>query len=171
MQPDFEDEDHLYTRIARLKFAFAREVAGYDVSEGEGQEPINAVYYKNDGASFLCEGLDLIDTLDEIFATEPSSDECVSQCTSWTDNRLDDEIESPVGLNCSDGNEGWMSTSYTNAENARIGGRSVVNGCCVVNAYAGAAGDRGFDTSNLNKTWGAYDDGESEDNNILIFVR
>ena len=64
-----------------------------------------------------------------------------------------------------------MSSSYTNAENARIGGRSTVHSCCVVNAYAGAAGDRGFNTSVLNKTWAAYDDGETEDNNILIFVR
>ena len=58
MVPDFEDEDHLVTRIARRKFAFAREVAGYDVDEGVGQEPINAVYYYHDGDQYRphCDG-------------------------------------------------------------------------------------------------------------------
>jgi hypothetical protein len=58
MVPDFEYEEHLITRIARRKFAFAREVAGYDVIEGEGQEPINAVYYKDNGDQYRphCDG-------------------------------------------------------------------------------------------------------------------
>ena len=58
MVPDFEWEDHLITRIARRKFAFARDVAGYDVVEGVGQEPVNAVYYKNDGDQYRphCDG-------------------------------------------------------------------------------------------------------------------
>lgn len=58
MVPDFEWEDHLITRLARRKFAFAREVAGYDVVEGEGQEPVNAVYYKDDGDQYRphCDG-------------------------------------------------------------------------------------------------------------------
>ena len=58
MVPDYSYEDHLITRIARRKFAFAREVAGYDVIEGEGQEPINAVYYYHDGDQYRphCDG-------------------------------------------------------------------------------------------------------------------
>ena len=47
------------TRIARRKFAFAREVAGYHgVVEGVGQEPINAVYYYHDGDQYRphCDG-------------------------------------------------------------------------------------------------------------------
>lgn len=36
MQPDFEHEDSVTAKLARRKFAFAREVAGYDVREGEG---------------------------------------------------------------------------------------------------------------------------------------
>jgi hypothetical protein len=46
------------TRIARRKFAFAREVAGYEVEEGVGQEPVNAVYYKDDGDQYRphCDG-------------------------------------------------------------------------------------------------------------------
>ena len=59
MVPDFEDEDHLVTRIARRKFAFAREVVGYEgVIEGVGQEPINAVYYHHDGDQYRphCDG-------------------------------------------------------------------------------------------------------------------
>ena len=45
-------------RVARRKFAFAREVAGYNVQEGVGQEPINAVYYKDDGDQYRphCDG-------------------------------------------------------------------------------------------------------------------
>ena len=85
---------------------------------------------------------------------------------------MTDGSQDPVGLNCSDANEGWMSSSsYTGAENARIGGQSSWSTCCVMNAWAGAAGDRGFDTSEYNKTWGDYYTGEVEDDNILIFVR
>ena len=58
MVPDFDDEDYLVTRVARRKFAFARQVAGYDVIEGVGQEPINAVYYYHDGDQYRphCDG-------------------------------------------------------------------------------------------------------------------
>ena len=58
MVPDFENEDNHVTRIARRKFAFAREVARYDVTEGVGQEPINAVYYKDEGDQYRphCDG-------------------------------------------------------------------------------------------------------------------
>lgn len=58
MVPDFTNEDHLITGIARRKFAFAREVAGYDVVEGVGQEPVNAVYYKDNGDQYRphCDG-------------------------------------------------------------------------------------------------------------------
>ena len=35
-------------QVARRKFAFAREAAGYThLQEGDGQEPVNAVYYKD----------------------------------------------------------------------------------------------------------------------------
>ena len=58
MNPDFECEDDVNTRVARRKFAFAREVAGYDAWEGAGQEPINAVYYYHDGDQYRphCDG-------------------------------------------------------------------------------------------------------------------
>jgi len=43
MMPDFDDEMHTVTRLARRKFAFAREVAGYsELREGPGQEPIDS---------------------------------------------------------------------------------------------------------------------------------
>ena len=59
MLPDYSDEDFVVTRISRRKFAFAREVAGYDeLVEGPGQEPINAVYYKDYGDQYRahCDG-------------------------------------------------------------------------------------------------------------------
>jgi hypothetical protein len=55
--------------------------------------------------------------------------------------------------------------------NARIGGLSTDNRCCVFNAWLGAAGDRDSATSNLEKTWGAYSSGAEADDNILVFVR
>jgi len=60
MFPDFDDETHVVTRLSRRKFAFAREVAGYvKLHEGEGQEPINAVYYKDFGDQYRphCDGV------------------------------------------------------------------------------------------------------------------
>ena len=43
-----DDEANTITRMVRRKFAFARDVAEYDeLIEGEGQEPLNSVYYKN----------------------------------------------------------------------------------------------------------------------------
>jgi len=59
MAPNFDDPAHTVTRWARRKFAFAREVAGYKgVIEGDGQEPINAVYYKDYGDEYRphCDG-------------------------------------------------------------------------------------------------------------------
>ena len=48
MNPDYEDETNVVTRVVRRKFAFAREVAEYEeLVEGEGQEPLNSVYYKD----------------------------------------------------------------------------------------------------------------------------
>jgi len=48
MYPDWYDEFNVVTRMSRRKFAFARDVAGYEeLAEGPGQEPINAVYYKD----------------------------------------------------------------------------------------------------------------------------
>merc|ERR1719399_335214 len=50
MAPNFDDQAHTVTRWARRKFDFARTAAGYEgVIEGEGQEPINAVFYKDYG--------------------------------------------------------------------------------------------------------------------------
>ena len=59
MQPDFDDESHIFTQVARRKFAFAREAAGYaHLQEGDGQEPVNAVYYKDNGDQYRphCDG-------------------------------------------------------------------------------------------------------------------
>ena len=59
MYPDYDDESHVVTQVARRKFAFARTMAGYgDVYENEGQEPVNAVYYKNYGDHYgaHCDG-------------------------------------------------------------------------------------------------------------------
>jgi len=48
MYADWDDETNTITRMVRRKFAFAREVAEYEeLVEGEGQEPLNSVYYKN----------------------------------------------------------------------------------------------------------------------------
>jgi hypothetical protein len=49
MVPDFDFEDDTITRVARRKFAFAREVAGY---------PVDAVYYQHDGDQYRphCDG-------------------------------------------------------------------------------------------------------------------
>ncbi len=48
MYPDYDDEANPVTRVVRRKFAFAREVAEYEeLIEGEGQEPLNSVYYKD----------------------------------------------------------------------------------------------------------------------------
>ena len=47
------------TQVARRKFAFAREAAGYaHLQEGDGQEPVNAVYYKDNGDQYRphCDG-------------------------------------------------------------------------------------------------------------------
>jgi hypothetical protein len=132
------------------------------------------IYYKNDGAYFLCEGLDVNDTLSNLFSIIPAKGDCASQCTYYSENRMPtgEGTGSPVGLNCNDPNEGWMSTpSYSHAENSRVGGLADSHTCCVMNAWIGAAGDRGFSTSNLNKTWGAYYDGEAADDNIMVFVR
>ena len=46
-------------QVARRKFAFAREAAGYaHLQEGDGQEPVNAVYYKDNGDQYRphCDG-------------------------------------------------------------------------------------------------------------------
>ena len=46
MMPDWSDELDTVTRIARRKFAFAREVGDYtSLVEGPGQEPVGAALY------------------------------------------------------------------------------------------------------------------------------
>ena len=53
MVPDFDDETNVVTKIVRRKFAFARDVAEYtELVEGAGQEPLNSVYYKEDGDQY-----------------------------------------------------------------------------------------------------------------------
>ena len=127
------------------------------------------IYYKNDDVYFLCEGLDWVDTLDVIFSDTPSTGYCSANCTSWSETRMPEASQAPVGLNCNDPNEGWMTS--TSAENARVGALASSHTCCVYNAFIGAAGDRGFSGSDTEKTWAAYYDGEEEDNNIMVFVR
>ena len=59
MEPDYDDEADVVTGLARRQFAFAREVSGYsDVEENAGQEPVNAVYYKEPGDHYgaHCDG-------------------------------------------------------------------------------------------------------------------
>jgi len=58
MAPDFDDPFSPVTALARRKFAFARQFAGYSTVEGDGQEPINAVYYKDNGDQYRphCDG-------------------------------------------------------------------------------------------------------------------
>jgi len=59
MWPDYDDESDVVTRMVRRKFAFAREVAEYaELIEGAGQEPLNSVYYKEDGDQYRphCDG-------------------------------------------------------------------------------------------------------------------
>tara|TARA_B100000795_G_scaffold193744_1_gene148022 strand:- start:758 stop:1015 length:258 start_codon:yes stop_codon:yes gene_type:complete len=46
MLPDWSDELDTVTRIARRKFAFAREVGEYaSLVEGPGQEPVSSGFY------------------------------------------------------------------------------------------------------------------------------
>ncbi len=127
------------------------------------------IYYKNDDVYFLCEGLDWVETLEVIFADSSTQGYCSSTCTIYTEDRMPESSITPAGLNCNDPNEGWMSTG--SAENARVGALSNPHSCCVYNAFIGAAGDRGFSTSDLEKTWAAYSSGEEEDDNIMVFVR
>ncbi|MFH1469103.1 MAG: MopE-related protein [Pseudomonadota bacterium] len=127
------------------------------------------IYYKNDDVYFLCEGLDWVSTLDVIFADTPAQGSCSANCTAWSETRMPESSQAPVGLNCNDPNEGWMSSAV--AENARVGALATAHTCCVFNGFIGAAGDRGFDTSDHEKTWAAYSSGASEDNNIMVFVR
>jgi len=127
------------------------------------------IVYKNSGAVFLCEDLSYQDTLDAIFSDTPSKGDCSSLCTTWSEDLLSESSTDPAGLNCSDANEGWITSST--AENARIGAESSSHSCCVVNAFAGGMGDRGYSTSYLEKTWGAYSSGVVTDDNIMIFVR
>ena len=59
MFPDFDDESDPVTAVSRRKFAFARDVAEYtELEENDGQEPLNAVYYFNDGDQYRphCDG-------------------------------------------------------------------------------------------------------------------
>jgi hypothetical protein len=127
------------------------------------------IYYKNDDVYFLCEGLDWVDTLETIFSDTPSQGFCSANCSTWSETRMPEASQAPVGLNCNDPNEGWMSSA--SAENARVGALASSHTCCVYNAFIGAAGDRGFSGSDTEKTWAAYYDGEEEDNNIMVFVR
>ncbi len=129
------------------------------------------VYYANDDVSFSCEDLSAPDTLNELFKIVPARGSCTSVCTTWTDDRMpsDEPSADPAGINCSDGNQDWMNETY--AENARIGAYAANHQDSVMNAYLGAAGDRGFDTSAHEKTWAAYEEGMTNDDNIYLYVR
>jgi len=140
----------------------------YSYSEVEATDV--RIAYKNDGAYFLCEGLDVVDTLDALMSTVPSSDDCASVCTTWSSDRFLVAGQMPTGqggVNCSDGNEGWYTASPT-AENARIGARL---DSTVYSAFLGGMGDRGYSTSTYEKTWGSYTEGVVTDDNIMLFVR
>ena len=128
------------------------------------------IAYKNDGAYFLGEDLDVQDTLSAIFSDVPAVGTCSSDFASVTETRLGGGWTSPMGLNCSDPNEAWYD-AHPGAENARIGALDAVNPCCVMVAWAGGMGDRGYSTSIYEKTWGNYSSGVITDDNILIFVR
>jgi hypothetical protein len=129
------------------------------------------IVYKNDGKSFLGQGLTPVDTLQTAFAQVPSTGTCSSNFASITQDRLPaGEVAAPWGLNCSDANEGWY-TGSPGAENSRIGGLNPPNTCCVMSAFLGGMGDRGFATATLEKTWAAYSTGAAQDDNILLFVR
>jgi prolyl 4-hydroxylase len=54
---DYENRTNMITRFAERMFAFVRGVTGYEVY-GPGQEPINAVLYKNAGDEYRphCDG-------------------------------------------------------------------------------------------------------------------
>jgi len=136
-----------------------------------GDVDVTDVYivYKNTSQYFLCEGLSVNDPLADIFALTPATGACSAECTSYSEDIMPEASTTPVGLNCNDPNEGWMEAG--SAENARIGALSNEHSCCVFNAWLGAAGDRGFATSNLEKTWGAYSSGAEYDDNIMVFVR
>ena len=127
------------------------------------------IAYKNDGAYFLCEGLDVNDTLDVLFDSVPPSDDCTSVCTTWSSDRFS-ASEMPTGqggVNCNDGNDGWWTTDPA-GENARIGARMDVS---VYAGFVGAMGDRGYSTNTYEKTWGAFNEGVVVDDNIMLFVR
>ena len=129
------------------------------------------IVYKNDDLYMLMEGLDVNDSLDHLFALVPGQGTCAVNATSLTETRfVAGATGSPRGLNCSDANQGWY-TSSASAENARIGGRDADMSQYSENAYLGAMGDRSFDTTRYEKTWGEFTSGAATDNNILLFVR
>lgn len=128
------------------------------------------IVYKNDGKFFQCNDLSVKDSLDRIFAMLPDRGTCSSLCSSIEQDRFpDDQVRAPYGLNCSDPNEGWLEASQ--AENARIGALHPEYTCCVFTGFLGAQGDRGFETSEHEKTWAEFDEGKVRDDNILVFVR
>ena len=102
------------------------------------------IVYKNDNAYFLCEGLDVVDTLQNTFTTVAARGSCTATCSSWSSDRLSEATRDPVGLNCNDPNEDWVNAyALTPGENARIGGLATSHTTTVMNAFLGAAGDRG----------------------------
>ncbi len=131
------------------------------------------IVYKNDSKYFLCEGMSTVDTLDKLFSIVPANGQCAVTCSSVSEDRFAQGATStPMGLNCSDGNQPWYPQSSV-AENARIGGFDADNTCCVMNAYLGAMGDRGWgpNPKPLERTWSEYSSGVEKDNNIMVFVR
>ena len=124
-----------------------------------------------DPAYFHTEGLSTVDSLAALFSVVPEEGDCSTTCTSVAENRFGaDATDPPIGLNCSDENQGWFDVSAT-AENARIGGVDAdlsFNSC---NAWLGAMGDRDFSQGITEKTWARYYTGVVADDQILVFVR
>ena len=129
------------------------------------------IAYKNSGAYFLGEGLDVSNTLDGHFSTIAPQGQCAANFGSISEDLFGpSNYMQPWGLNCNDPNEGWYDVAG-HAENARIGALDPAIQCCVMSAWLGGMGDRGYSTSILEKTWGLYSTGVVTDNNIMLFVR
>jgi len=131
------------------------------------------IQYQVNNKHFLCEGLTPIaanggvpGTLDVQFTTTPVQDTCASVCTTWSENRFTQQIPNEfAGLNCSDGNEPWYPDPY--AENARIGARWSVN---QMEGFLGTMGPR-LGNGYLEHTWANDLEGETQESDVLLFVR
>ena len=128
------------------------------------------IYYKSDGAMFICYGLGQVNVLSGLFNSAPSPGACSVQCNGFVDTRLPaGATMDPVGINCSDADQGWWTTDTT-AQNARIGGTDANAPGTSLNAFVGGMGTRSWTTA-LEHTWGDSSSGVVAEDDILIFVR